>query len=964
MSCGNSDLFASHTNKSTAILLIDASGSTVSDLNFFNDSGSNVSNVNNLNYKLIFDKIVDIIKTFKEENFRVVFWNSDQERVAPSKFVKGIFKLPFIVTKNTLPLAFQTVKPDIDQFCLTFPHLGFESIPAEWINLDSITKIYFITDGQIGYGNIGSYDLTNLKSKLVKSIKSLFGKYSNVQLHIITVEPKKTDFTEIESLTRAAGCDVYNAIMDNQLTKYISKFVSYTPNNLGGFVHINKNIPPPGFIPYEDKYFSELRTNEFLEYIYGEISQARNENELLKIVQSLSSTVCALTKDKPQNIVSGILKTFCDLFNRTILDTMFVKLILEDAVRKENDGMANIFASYRAKLRDLYKQANDLLLKNVKEAIGINDFCVGFPIDDKIVSSYYRLIEKNISIDNINYPQAALFVNDIHLPVFPLNPDRISLMNEQCLRQWIRALVHKVYGVNALEDIVIYIVLSMVLRVVVSDVDESLKDCYRQLGTIMLKKKRTNSDTTELARLEDGQLPTPNSGKIEVFYGYMETVKRILNLNVRPMTLWYILCLALGNTKLITKQLLHSKDFLEEDFPGFDHQELLSLIKDQIKPYTYYKIPFENVLDYTCVVTMDDTSATGGYRFLRHKNQQGLSCSPVYVLSENGYNSLLAIPETSYCPICFTKLSNIDFQKVDPKPLELSDLNIFPSGTTDVFSPNSRYKAYTPQVTVNNVINNNNNSNNYNNNNNNNNNNNYNNNNNNNNINTYNNKSFTISKPLSIVSKLDKIGTLVMMKGTVGSGKTTYSAKLKEALEAKGYHCTVVGTDKYCKMGTPINEAVSLVKNDILQINLVNEKPIVLIVDTCGDRNNKNELFGFNFSSWKCISVFPNCCRSNMDGYLSWSLRNVLLRCKPTESSSHYLNPETAGINCCLAVHQKKAQLLFGKKIPKISLKSIDCREDAVSGLNEKADEYQKYLEKEMVLETEIDKIVNKITRQ
>ncbi len=46
----------------------------------------------------------------------------------------------------------------------------------------------------------------------------------------------------------------------------------------------------------------------------------------------------------------------------------------------------------------------------------------------------------------------------------------------------------------------------------------------------------------------------------------------------------------------------------------------------------HFPIPFEQVLDYSgCLITMEETSKTGGFRFLQHKNLVGVQCSPVYV---------------------------------------------------------------------------------------------------------------------------------------------------------------------------------------------------------------------------------------------------------------------------------------------------------------------------------------------
>jgi hypothetical protein len=905
------NLFASHTGKHMTIVLVDASGSTIAK-NFGTD--------------LVFNKEKEIIKNLDEEEYRLIFWNSDNNAnnaEQKNSFVKGIFKLPFVVKKDKLDLAFGLVKPNIHQGCLTFPHLGFDGIPDEWICHDGLNKIYFITDGEMGHSNISSYEMSSLKTALKESIKRLFAKYNNIQLHIITVEPKYMDFTLVETLEKAAGCDVYNVIMDNQMTKHITKFISYTTNNLNGFVHINKNIPPPGFIPYADKYFSEMRTGEFLVYLSEVIANTGNEDELLKIVQNLASTVSTLIKDKPAKIVDDIIRTFCRLFKNTTLDIMFAQLILTDAVQKERAGTANVFASYRAKLRDLYKQANELLIKNVKEAIGINEFFISLPLDGKIISGHFRLIDKNLKIYRTNYPQSATEINGIMVPIIPFDYTDFSPMNEQCLRQWVRQLIYKLYGVNVMEDTVIYVVLSIVLQVILSDVDDTIKNSYRQLGTIMLKKKRMNTDITELSRLENGEFPVPNSGKIEVFYGYMNFVKHKLDIDIHPMTFWYALCLALGNQSLITKQLIHCKEYIEKDFAGINPENLLLRFKGKIGNIVHHCIEFENVLDYSCLVTMDDTSKTGGYRFLPHNNIQGSNCCPVYVLSETGHHVLLENPRTSFCPICFAHLDATHFQKVGPKPLSIEQSQIFNENTIDVFASDRPIpKAKIPTINTN-----------------------------------------TFAKtPIP-----NKKGSLVIMKGTVGSGKSTYATKIKEHIDIIGGHCYVVGIDKYCKNGLSVSEAVDKIKEELMTIDsIADAKLLVVIIDTCGEKNSGNIHFNVDFTGWPKINVWPNLDRSQLENYLAWSLRNVLLRGNPNPSwgnadSYHHLNPTTAGIGKCMEVHQSKARALYGKKLPKMPVSANMGCEEAIALINDKADAYQKFLSEKMDLDIEIKKVMDKI---
>jgi hypothetical protein len=893
-------LFIEPVNKQTPILLIDASGSTIGN-KFGNHS--------------VLDQIKYVIKNLPEEQFRIIWWNSDKEKPYDSedKFKKGICKLPFVVKKNTIDQTFLFIKPSIKNYCLTFPHLGFENISDDWISQIDRTKIYFITDGEIGYNDIDMFALSNLRNKLSESIINLFKKYNKIELNIITVEPKIMNFNQIETLNSAAGCDVYDVIMNNKLTKYISKFISFTLNNLDGFIHINKNIPPPGYVPYGDKYFSELRTNDFVQYIMNIITTiSTNDDELLKIIQLLSSTINTLIKDKPPNVKKDIINTFCGLFNATSLDMMFVKFIITDAIEKEREGTANVFATYRAKLQDLYKQANELLFTNVKDSIGIGEKFISLPLDNKIIMGNSKLIDTAINLNGKTYPYSAFMVNGIIIPVIPCDMKYSSLMNEQCLRQWVRQLINKIYGVNIMEDVVIYVVLGIVLRIVVSDISETVKESYRKLGHIMLKKKRMNSDVTELERLEQGELPIPNSGKIEGFYRFMEIVGVQLNLKLEHMTLWYLMCLALKNNALIKNQFQHCKDSIEKDFPGISTMDLLGMIK--IENVTLHEIPHELALDFNCLITLENTEMTGGYAFLPHKSVSGMTCHPVYVLSEVGYNGLLK--DAPMCPICYKSIKTTDFIKIGPKPNE--SLEIFDKDITNIF--NSNYKS-----------------------------------------------------PITVIPKIEKKSNsiklnsrqsalLIIMKGTVGAGKSTLSMRLKEEYEKLGKTCYVEGTDKYCKNGDTIQIAIGKVTENLMTINdLAEDVSVVVIIDCCNETvsNKTIDIFGIDFTGWKRKNVWPNFEKNKLEGYLAWSLRNVLDRPAPTYDSNYWLNPEKAGTLKCVEIHTKKARAHFGKKLPKLFIGSVpSSKEEILKLINAKADAYAEILLNTMPMENQIMRII------
>lgn len=887
--------------KVPAILVIDSSGSTVSESAKFDG-------------KLIFDKMAEITSKINNDNFRVIFWNSDAvHAVNNEKFPGGIIRPMHVIKKESLPAIFGITKSNITNMSLTYPHLGFNSIPKEWIDPKEPTHVYFVTDGKIGYNNIQAGHLHELKVKLKDSIESLFKKFGNIQLHIITVESLVRDFDSVETMSIAAGGDVFEVIQDNGLTKYITEFVSYSLNHVDGYKHINTVIPPAGFVPFGQKCFSETKTGEFIEYIYEFVQTHKdNESELLKIVQNLSGTLRALTKDKPAHLTGEIVKTFCNIFNGTVIDSTIVEFMLADTVKLESQGKAIVFAEYRAKLKDLYKQAQELLTQNTKKSIGISDRFISFPIGDKVVTGHRNLITETMKFGKANYPSSCIKVDDNFLvPVFTLLESDISPINEQCLRQYIRAIINKQFGVNVMDDIVIYVAMSQMLRVVVSDVPEKYKNAFRKLATIMLKKKRLSTDITELAKLEEGGVPIPNDGKVGTFYGYMSFVNKILDTNYAPMTMWYMLCLALGNESIINKQLIHCVDALKADFADVGkYDKILDTLKDKIKPISVHEIPDEAILEYKCIVTLEDVSLAGGHKINPHSSLTGSQCSPFYVVSNDGYDMMFSASSTAMCPQCYKGLTKDDFCSVAPKPVS-ADI-VFGATVENPFA-----KA---ELTV----------------------------------------TGGAGTHDTLHTKATKPGVLVVMKGTVGAGKTTFSEKLQDHIKSIGGYCTNEGTDKYCKTGVPTKTAAKMVGNELRKAFKVPKDINVVIIDTCGDRDSEHttEYFGVNFAGWKKITVYPNYDEKMFKGYLSWSLRNVLNRGIVDKTTNYYLSPMGAGVQVCLDVHKGKSMGVFSKYD---NPTSKTTKEAILAEINKEADEYAKYLAESMTLDDQIKKVTDQI---
>lgn len=910
----NNSLFEDISNaeiKTPVILLIDASGSVRSD---FDDTIT------------IFTKMEHIVKNINTKQFRVIFWNSDRVSATNNeKFPGGLLVIPYVIKKETISQPFILARTKICDASLTYPHLGFNAIPKEWISEKDPTHIYFCTDGQIGYNSCPYHEMAALKTKLSTAITQLFKSHNNIHLHIITTESNIIDFNRVEALDTMAGGDVYKVIQTDGLTKYLTEFTSYTPNNPNGFKHISTVIAPAGYVGFEGKIFSELKVWEFIEYLKQVVINQTSEDDLLRIVQSLSSTIKVLIKDKPVGVQNSILNTFCAIFNNTVLDPAMVQFILADTIKAENEGKAIVFSQYRSKLKDLYKQAQDLLQQNTRNALGLTGGFYSLPIADTIITGSSQVVTESIKLGSSNYPLSSVKINEFTVPVLP-NKQNLTNLNEQCLRQFVRSIMAKQYGIDQMGDVVIFAVLGLVLKVVLSEgIAEEISNAYRNLGQVMLRKKRMNTDITELARLEQGNLPLPNNGKIEDFYKIMQTVKMVLgiNVNTEPMTLWYALCLALGNPEMIVKQKIHCIDSIKKDFPNIDPMDLLNEFKDKFTPIQMKPMPETMLLDYTCIITLDDCTDVGGFKFLPHGNADP-KCCPVFVLSTDGHAHLTSKHQI-FCPVCYTNLTINDFSPVGPKQ---DSVEIF---SKDMYYPFSSHIA-TNQAKPNNVPLK---------------------------MGSTMASSNASSNTTVIPIPAGKTRILVVMKGTVGAGKTTYSSAIEKRVIELGGVCICEGVDKYCRTGASTQQAIYNITQEFAKISTIQNNLLVVIIDTCGERDG-NVIFDYNFSNWKKVSVTPNFNQPKLKQYMAWSLRNVLNRPLHTMDSPFWLNPQSASSKVCVEVHLNKCKKLFGKKITEI-VSSNATKEAILTQISADADTYQQYLDQSKPLEQELQTIYAKM---
>jgi len=160
-------------------------------------------------------------------------------------------------------------------------------------------------------------------------------------------------------------------------------------------------------------------------------------------------------------------------------------------------------------------------------------------------------------------------------------------------------------------------------------------------------------------------------------------------------------------------------------------------------------------------------------------------------------------------------------------------------------------------------------------------------------------------------------GLFIMLQGTVGSGKTCARNELVSQLQEKypALNVEVFCPDDYSKTGA--KNGVQIVKTNLQQF-IQSPQFKIGIIDTCGDMYREADPNKICFDTSLVdydIKIFrPNFNVDDPEGYLSFSLENVLNRGMHSSSTDFWLNHHSAGIQTCVSVHSKKTKNLFKKK--------------------------------------------------
>lgn len=499
--------------------------------------------------------------------------------------------------------------------------------------------------------------------------------------------------------------------------------------------------------------------------------------------------------------------------------------------------------------------------------------------------------------------------------------------NEQAIRQGLRTFFGDKYGFRDSRNspCVIFGVATQILLYLLICPEINLDNAYieklRKLAIIQCGQKVQNRDKSYgnsfIEIWKTGNLPTTHfSTKNTHADLYLDTQINPLGL---LQTLWWAVMMMIIGDGLFNAQMVFYKSTLESENIEPNETSLLQYIRIKFSSKVSGTVKFSTIDKKKSVIILDDfPEGATIYESLLHTSIRGGNCH-----TQTHYSAEERLQLGNKCVWCNRILTNDNFILVNYSNEEELKNNNPPKFIQEERILNANAQEYVPSTVFR--------------------------------------QSVTNQKKV-----------LCVLQGTVGSGKTTFSQSLQIEVEKIGGVCINEGTDKYCVNGMSINNAVKRVTTVLKGINRIHNNLIVVIIDTCGERNNGNVIFNYDFIGWKIHRIIPNfdesIIRPNFDEsrirpnfdelrirqYLCWSLRNVLTRPLHTKNGNFFLNPTSASVTICKKVHTNKAIALFGQRFVNVS--HSNELYDILSDIEQEAYEYQEYLNTSMPIDSEVKK--------
>ncbi len=157
-----------------------------------------------------------------------------------------------------------------------------------------------------------------------------------------------------------------------------------------------------------------------------------------------------------------------------------------------------------------------------------------------------------------------------------------------------------------------------------------------------------------------------------------------------------------------------------------------------------------------------------------------------------------------------------------------------------------------------------------------------------------------------VVNQSEDRKVVVVLTGITGAGKSTTSELIKKMVTEKGGKFHRVSADEKSKQGYKGKALQDTISREIYTFDREDSKLKVIVLDLCNENGVGNEIFGFNFGKYERFDLPVNYIPGQFELFENWCLFNVLSRKRDTPQVSYWLNPESAGVNTCIKVHNAK----------------------------------------------------------
>jgi hypothetical protein len=882
-------LFVEITNmgKQVIIVLFDVSGSVLSKFKF-------------TSYTVIDIMVMTLFRKLRSKDikiFKTIFFGSKNDVKMPKGYIAD--ETIFIVSQEE---EFSRIaKSHADRYNLTCPHIAIQNIPSNWLTTklsNTTIELYIVGDGELFDGNTNKY---NVKREFSCVIKMFLNNNPMVRIGFHAIDVNNTTVSE-----NTAGVDMYESLKDAKLTSRVSTFHVFNSHEPSDEIELVTNsIVPNGYIGYDKKMFPVTRESEFFNYLSLQIQNCKDET-IYSIVRHSSVAVGNIIKSKGLsiNLANMLMFGYSHLFKQFKCDDPTIDIVSEDLIQSFNKSVHNTIhnqtdfsTTFCTDRKKFFEEANNLLCKNVKDAIGNNSLHgYTFILENKI----FKLFMSEVTAPLTPTLPYACF-KDSKGTIAPILPEtrRTGKMTDQCMRQYVRTAMNKMYGFSVQSEQAKFAPLVTMVMVYMSDLPSELKKTFIDTSVCMLQKTLTGINVTELDHFRKGNVHSSKNWVSDL----QEVIEVITNTKIPALAIWFAICNildeTLGDTILSKNQYIYVKSVVTN--PSLWKSYIESLPKVE-----FIVIESEN-LEFVCSFTHENTSS-GGYAIAPHKWNNSDSthiCSINTVMTPDEEFMYLLIQSDHFnCPMCRARLHK-------------NTLRFVQKSDCGIHLPINRV-APMPVVST----------------------------------------SFILTPPISQViptpvSSDSEKNSVIVLKGPVGCGKTTLTKKIVSMLSSKG-HIHVVSNDVQCvkliRQGENPKTVASMASKIVSQelrnfIGLKGNK--IVIVDICNEKHKDGTVFGVPLSvdKWKYTHMYVNVNPTTISpkmlvNYFAWCLVHVLSRTEQGMGDDYWLNPESAGFDICKKVLVDKSNALFqGKcKMPPFT------KDNAMEVIGPMAKLYEDYL--------------------